>query len=259
MEDKTPQAIVGAIVSGTSAAASFVITHLSTLAAIVAIFAGIFSMMSAWETRQYRRAQRRKLEESDDHTTTTHKRIKMKNKIGMFLVISALCIAGISANAQDTPQTTTTTSTNIISGPGWTAFQFLTTAGVSNWMLAPYAIYDTGTKQAGAGIGAGYKINDFLVPTLRLDYLNKRVWMPSASMQLQAPVKIMNTLEFVPFAFAGIATPVSGRGDDNGEVTGIFGVGGAIRISQHFDVIGDYEKWSGFKGSQLRFGFLYKF
>jgi hypothetical protein len=155
------------------------------------------------------------------------------------------------------------TNAPVIAGPGWDAFQFLT-SGASNWMVAAYGIWDSGSEQAGFGLGAGYRVNDFIVPTMRLDFLptaegGTEIWMPSASIQLQAPVRLMGKLDLVPFGFAGIATCVSGRDEDNGAPVGIFGLGGAVRIGRHFDVIGDYEIWSGFAGSQYRLGVLYKF
>ena len=166
--------------------------------------------------------------------------------------------ASYASAAQAGPGPIGTNTPPVISGPGWDAFQFLTSSG-SNWMVATYGIYDLGTKEPGAGIAAAYKLNDFFVPTMRVDWLNDRVWMPSASIQLQAPVRIMGKLELVPFVFSGIATPVSGRDEDNWDITGIFGIGAAIRITDRWDIIGDYEKWGGFEGEQIRAGVLYKF
>jgi hypothetical protein len=149
------------------------------------------------------------------------------------------------------------TNAPVIAGPGWDAFQFLTSSG-SNWMIAAYGIYDSGTEEAGFGLGAGYRLSEFVVPTLRLDYLNQEIWMPSASLQMQAPIRLFGKFDLVPFGFAGIATCVSGPHETYAPV-GIFGLGGAIRVGKHFDIVGDYEIWSGFAGSQYRFGFLYKF
>jgi hypothetical protein len=129
----------------------------------------------------------------------------------------------------------------------------------SNWMVAPYGIYDTGSKSGGAGIGIGYKLSDFVVPVMRLDYIDSHVWMPSGSLQLQVPVTFAQKVTVTPFAFTGIATPVGGTAANNGSVVGIFGLGGAIKLSTHFDLIADYEKWTGFKGNQIRAGFVFKF
>lgn len=147
--------------------------------------------------------------------------------------------------------------TNIIGGPAWDALQFLTQG--SNWMVAPYGIYDSGTKEYGAGICALYNLNPFVATGLRLDYVNGNVWMPSVQFQLQAPLKLFNKVTVVPFLTSGLATPLSGRGNDNLDPVGILGVGMALRVNEKWDIVGDYEKWTSFEGNQYRFGFLYKF
>lgn len=156
---------------------------------------------------------------------------------------------------------TTNTSPGVIDSP---VFQFLTQG--SNWIVAPYAIYDTTTKNFGGGIGAGYKLNDFVVPTMRLDYINNGLWVPSGSLQLQAPVTIMGKVTVIPFVFTGIATSL--RNEDNrynGSAVGIFGLGGAVRINSTkwyvpSDVLVDYERWTGgpFEDKQVRFGLVFK-
>lgn len=164
------------------------------------------------------------------------------------------CIVSFAAIAQ----TNSVTDTNsVITGPAGKIITFLGEG--SNYIIAPYGIYDTGSKSFGGGIGIGYKLNDFVVPTIRLDYINKDIWMPSGNVQLQAPMTLFNKVTTIPFVFAGAATTVSGRGSQNGEAVGIFGVGMAVRIGKHWDVVGDWEQWSTFKGDQYRFGFAYKF
>jgi hypothetical protein len=171
--------------------------------------------------------------------------------------------------------TVTVTDTNppqpFISGPLADLFNFAKNG--SNFIIAPYAIFaqSSGSKfGAGAGLALGYHINEFVVPTMRLDYLNKQLFMPSASLQLQAPVTLFGKLTVIPFGFSGIATPISGAGANNGSVVGIFGAGGAVRLDflgsgafwQHTDVVGDYELWTGggFNNQkQIRFGLAYKF
>lgn len=183
---------------------------------------------------------------------------QMKRKL--FLIIGLLAFLAGGVHAQDTNPI----PAPAISGPGWDAIQFLGSG--SNWLVAPYMIYSTGSKSAGGGIGVGYKVSDFVVPTLRLDYLEGGLYMPSASLQLQAPLKLLGKVTLIPFAFAGLATPISGKGKDNGSAVGIFGIGGAIRTDfigsdkwwKPQDVIFDFEKWSGFSGSQYRLGFVWK-
>lgn len=171
--------------------------------------------------------------------------------------MTALTVSILSAKAQ-----TNTNSTSIISGPAADAWNFITTEGVTNWMVAPFGIYSTTSKEAGGGLALGYKLSDFVVPILRIDYIGKEFWMPSANLQLQMPVTILGKVTVVPFTFAGVATTISGGGDQNGAAVGMLGIGGALRLSSKFDLVGDYEIWNGgpFKtDSQIRFGVLYKF
>lgn len=173
------------------------------------------------------------------------------------ILATVLALLTFASSAQ-----TNTNNAPVISGPAADAWAFITTAGVTNWMIAPYAIYSTTSKEFGGGLGVGYRLSDFVVPTLRVDYLNKEIWMPSANLQLQVPVTILGKVTVIPFTFAGVATTVSGGGTDNGAAVGMLGVGGAIRLSTHFDVIGDYELWNGgpFRSdNQIRFGFVWKF
>lgn len=137
----------------------------------------------------------------------------------------------------------------------------------SNWITAVYGIASTDHSTYGGGIGLGYRLSDFVVPFLRVDALQRadtkdlEIWMPSGSLQLQVPFHLFGNTNFwvTPFAFGGIATPVSGRGVDNGSLVGIFGAGAAVRYKEHFGLIADYEKWSGFDGDQIRFGAYWKF
>jgi hypothetical protein len=174
------------------------------------------------------------------------------NKI---LTLSAIILAlALPATAQTND--TSTNATALIGGPATTLLNFLGTG--SNWFAAPYGIVGTDSK-FGGGVAVGYKISEFVVPVMRLDYYDSTVWMPSASLQLQAPLTIMGKFTLIPFAFAGLATPIAGKGADNGSAVGIFGAGAAVRISSRFDIVADVEKWSGFKGEQIRAGVLWKF
>ncbi|HSM84600.1 MAG TPA: hypothetical protein VLT16_00555 [Candidatus Limnocylindrales bacterium] len=179
----------------------------------------------------------------------------MKKFLGAVLLVGLMLAGAVESQAQIV-DTNMPAPSPVLSGPATQVIDFLTTG--SNWMVAPYGIVTTDSK-FGGGIAFGYKLSDFVVPTMRLDYLEGQLWMPSASLQLQAPLTIMGKITAIPFTFAGIATPISGAGNNNGSAVGIFGAGAAIRLSSKVDVVGDYEKWSGFKGGQIRFGILYKF
>jgi hypothetical protein len=121
----------------------------------------------------------------------------------------------------------------------------------------------------GGGLGAFYQLNSLFYTGLRLDYVDGGFWMPNGSFGLQVPIKLANWLTFTPLTYAGVGIPISGATiagvqlghtpqNNNGEVTGIVGAGGAIRIYNgakwKFDLVGDAERWSGFPGAQYRGG-----
>jgi hypothetical protein len=179
-------------------------------------------------------------------------RIKLTIGIGLLGLMGVM--GPMSACAQEL---NTNTAPASLSGPAMDAIRFLSSSS-TNWMAATYGIA-TSEGQYGGGVAAAFRLSDYVAPTLRLDYLDGRVWMPSADLQLQAPLTLFGKLTLVPFAFTGIATPIAGRGADNGTVVGMFGAGGAVRLSSHLDLVADVEKWTGFKGQQYRFGILYRF
>lgn len=129
----------------------------------------------------------------------------------------------------------------------------------TNWMFVTYGLYATEPDRFGGGVAAAYSLSDYAATGLRLDYIDGEFWMPSVNIQLQLPIKVMNKLTVVPFVLSGLATPISGAGDKQDTVTGIFGGGLALRITKHADLIYDCEAWTGFPGNQHRFGFLWKF
>jgi hypothetical protein len=171
----------------------------------------------------------------------------MKTKMIAVLAVM-LCVTGFSQTNTDPP--------SLLSGPAIDAISFLSTG--SNWMVAPYGIISADAKKFGGGIGIGYHVSDFVVPTMRLDYYDGRIWMPSGSLQIQAPITI-SKLTVIPFGFTGIATPLTGKASADGSPVGIFGIGGAVRIGTRWDVIADYEYWTGFPQKQIRLGAVFKF
>lgn len=185
----------------------------------------------------------------------------MKRIIALIVGVALWCAA---VNAQTNtvpepppPETSTNQPPLIPEIPG-IIIGFLSNTA-SNWYVAPYGIYSSDTETFGAGIGVGYAITPNVVTVMRMDYLNDEIWMPSGSVQLQAPIRLMNRLQVTPFAFGGIATPLSGRGDDNRTAAGIAGAGMATRFNDHIGVIYDVEYWSNFSGPQHRFGLFWKF
>lgn len=154
------------------------------------------------------------------------------------------------------------TNAPVISGPVQDAWDFVTTQGSTNWMIAGYGIYSIDSKKWGGGLGVGYKLSDFVVPTIRLDYLANEIWMPSGNLQLQVPITLFGKVTTIPFAFAGVATCVSGTGSQNGTAVGMLGIGMAARVAAHWDIIADWETWTGgqfHNDNQIRGGIVYKF
>lgn len=173
----------------------------------------------------------------------------MRKVLSLILLAVSLCLTGYSQ----------TNNQPVIDGPLGTVFDFLRTG--SNWIVAPYAIYDTGSKRGGAGLAGLVKVSDHFLTGLRLDYLNghdTKLWMPSFSAQLQYPIPL-GKAKFIPLATSSIATPLTGRQDENAQVTGIFGVGAALSFNKNLGLFGEVEKWTGFSGNQYRGGFYWKF
>ena len=134
----------------------------------------------------------------------------------------------------------------------------------TNLAVAPYGIYDSGSKKAGAGLLALYNISPYVASGIGLQYLDGSVWMPSAQVQFQAPFTIAQKVTLIPFGFTGIGTPVSGRGADNGTAVGIFGAGMATKLygdtsGRHLSAFFAAAKWTGFDGQQWYFGLAYRF
>jgi hypothetical protein len=153
------------------------------------------------------------------------------------------------------------TNTNTLPQPYEQVFEFLSQG--SNWIIAPYGTFTT-DHHYGGGLALGYHLNDFMVPFLRLDYLDypgQELWMPSGSLQLQAPINLSTNVSIIPFVVGGIATPIQsgGAGVSAGTPVGIFGGGADIKFSQHFGVLADWETWSSFPAQQIRVGFHWRF
>lgn len=175
------------------------------------------------------------------------------------LTIIALSCALVTTQAQQIESTNSTTIGTTITGPASDFLSFISAS--SNLMCAAYGIVSTDGKKYGGGIGLGFRVSDLVVPTLRLDYYDQKVWMPSANLQLQLPLHLggNTNITYTPFTFAGVATPLSGKGDDNGEPVGMLGIGAAVRIGKHWGLIADFEHWTGFDADQLRFGAYFRF
>lgn len=138
----------------------------------------------------------------------------------------------------------------------------------SNVLFASYGIYDTTSHKGGGGVALAYGLSEFVVPTIRFDYINGSIWNPSMSIQLQVPVTVLGRLHITPLAFDGIATVFSGKGKHNFEPENIAGIGLAIgfgnKNSPFFvpkGIVADYERWTGagFNDNQIRVGSYWRF
>ena len=128
----------------------------------------------------------------------------------------------------------------------------------TNWLVAPYFTYAPDIEaedKVGGGIFVAYKVTDFLYAGIGVDYLGE-LTLPQGNVELKADIKPFKYLGFAtnfiarPFAVAGIAVPLSGSGDDNGNVGSIIGAGVAIpvwKISDNYtmSVGGALLKWTG--------------
>ena len=126
----------------------------------------------------------------------------------------------------------------------------------SSWLVVPFGIWST-ANHYGAGVAVLYELTPNIVAGGRLDYLNGAVWMPSMSLQLQAPLRLSKGLTLVPFTFTGAAVPLGGTG--SGNATALLGAGLAVRLGSRVDVVMDVERWTGMDGMQIRAGIIWKF
>lgn len=177
----------------------------------------------------------------------------MKRLFLSVLMAVGLCTAGYSQVIN------TNTSPPTIGGPVTNVISFLSETG-TNWMFVPFGItYENkeGKRKAGGGIGAFYKVSDFVLTGIRFDVLDE-LYMPSGNIQLQVPFQIGGKVKVTPFGFAGVATAIS-HTSENEPVLGIFGAGMAVNITKNLYIVGDVEVWTGFPGEQYRAGLVWKF
>jgi hypothetical protein len=205
------------------------------------------------------------------------------------ILLSCLLLLGLSAWAQTiTNLTVITYQTNrvtlfetnhvfavdtnpappVIGGPAASWLAFLGSG--SNWMLAPYFTIAEESKKIGGGIAVGYLLSPNIVTVMRFDEFDRRAYMPSLSIQLQAPVKLFQAATLIPFGFVGAASPISGAGDKNGAPVAILGIGGALRLDfikstgffSKLDLVYSHELWEGLESKDVkqdRVGILYRF
>lgn len=172
----------------------------------------------------------------------------MKAKfISLIGAVSLLLSAVIPLQAQ--------TDTNAPPLPGNKWIQFLAATN-QNWAAAVAPSYapnlkDANGKDAEWGFGAlvGYWISPYVLTAVRFDYLGNSFFSAEGSATAQAPLKLFNKLTVVPFATTGIATPLTGAGNQNGNP--IFIAGGGLSTTIYtwkngsLNLLFESEKWTG--------------
>lgn len=179
----------------------------------------------------------------------------------MKFILSIIMAVGLCATGYS-QVLDTNTSPPTLSGPFIDMLGSLSTA--TNWGIATFGIYTPKTDKPGkAGLGAGavalYNITPYVATGVGIDWLNDDVTMPSAQVQFQAPLRIGGTNGVVvrPFAFTGVATPVAGMGDDNGNVVGIIGAGLGVKIWKGLNIFYGIEQRTGQPAPWQLFGAAY--
>lgn len=184
---------------------------------------------------------------------------RMKTLASILAGVMLAITVNAQTNLPPTPPAVTTNTVPSLPEHVNTWLNFLSNTG-TNWLVAPYIIYVSDDIDSyGGGIAAMYSLNQYALTGLRMDYVNDELWMPSINVTLQLPIKVANKITVAPFAISGLATPLGGRGDDNGDAVGIFGAGLAVQVSKKVGLVYDAEQWTSFSGTQHRFGVYWKF
>jgi hypothetical protein len=145
-----------------------------------------------------------------------------------------------------------------LSGPGMDLLSTLSIA--TNWGVATFGIMEpasSGHKAAyGVGAVALYNINTYMASGIGIDWLDNQTTMPSGQFQLQLPFLIggTNGVQATPFAFTGVATPISGGGPG---LVGLFGAGLDVKIYGGFGAFYATEKRTGQPALWQLFGVRY--
>lgn len=115
--------------------------------------------------------------------------------------------------------------------------------------------------ESGGHYGGGalllYNVTKSVATGIGVDYLHKsndkQVTMPSCQFQFQTDITIASKVTLRPFVFTGVATPISGKGSDNGSAVGLFGAGTGITIYKNLaafyaleDRTGEPKPWNIF-------------
>lgn len=195
----------------------------------------------------------------------------MKIKTSL-LTLTLLAAIALPASAQQTyvkdtngnfvPFVLNTNSSGpFLSGPAMNLLSTLSTG--TNWGGAVGGIYAPATQGHKAQPGAFalflYNLNTYMAAGLGIDYLGNQTTMPSCQFQFQLPFWLggTNGLRATPFAGTGIAIPVSGMGNDNGTLVGLFLAGLDVKVYGGFGLFYAIEQRTGQPGPWHLLGFRY--
>jgi hypothetical protein len=161
------------------------------------------------------------------------------------------------------PTLSSNATTLSLSGPFMDMVGSLTVA--TNWGVAGGAIYAPHTQPNGKGSVGGfgvllYNINDYVATGVGIDWLEGNgLTMPNGQVQFQAPLRIGGTNGIVlrPFAFTGIATPISGQDVEHGQVVGLFGAGLGVKLYGGLNAFYAIEQRTGQPGPWNLFGIAF--
>ena len=202
----------------------------------------------------------------------------MKNKT--FAILTALaigCIAAITSKSQVAPDAPTnfvwSTTPSVALAVKTLAASFA--LNQTNWNFVTYGMKAPGLQNKwGGGVGAYYRVTDYTITGIRLDWVDGGFYMPSFNAGLQLPIKLGKFAVVTPFGLGAIGLPISGAKvldftvpghirDKSGQATAILGYGLALdfKVGPKWlpGLIIDRETWSGFPGTQTRFGCNWKF
>lgn len=176
----------------------------------------------------------------------------MKKLTTTLLAALALTCAGYSQIVD------TNTTPPSVGGFFGDAIKFVGTG--TNWSFFAGALIPTDKDLKPGGTVIGYcSISEYAGAAMAFDVVNKDITTTSASVQLQVPIQMGQSLRLVPYGYTGIGMPLSGLGDGNGDVIGIIGAGVAFCYKEHFRAFAGSEFRSGFAGEFIRAGIGWHF
>lgn len=175
----------------------------------------------------------------------------MKKYILSLLAVTALALTGYAQTETNLPPIAGNTNF-------WPSLWGTLTTG-SNWLIAPHYIYSIDKHRSGAGLALVAKVSETVSTAVGFDYLGPDgVWMPSATLQLNAPTLTLGKLKTVFFGYTGIATPLS-SGHNDWTAVAIAGTGVNLYFTRNVAAFAAWEYRSSDWGQYIRAGVDIKF